>query len=267
MNPIARFILACMLIMTAAGCGSVPMPLTHHTAPNALADDRRVTSAVVIAPVAAYPGLAEAVVGDLARQDILAATRTSATRFVRVQGDMEQGNLVWRLTDPDRHELGVVAQSVPAGAAVPQLAQDAVPLITKLLTGEGAASGNPNRPHVAVGKVRAPPGIDGLSLSRAMADALVAQGITVGTDNVAVTVQGELRLLPGTGNQDMVQMDWTVQDAKGASLGTVSQGSPVDRAALAASFNELARDIATAGAPAVVEVIRKRAPQAISPQR
>ena len=174
-----------------------------------------------------------------------------------------RGISVWRLTAPDRKELGVVAQAVPPGANITQLAQDAVPLIAKLLTADGAAAENTNRKYVAVGAVRAPPGIDAQSLRRAMADALVAQGITVGTDNVAVTVEGELRVLPGSGTQDVVQMDWTVRDAKGVSLGTVSQGSPVDRAALSESFGEMAKDIASAGAPGVVEIIRRKAPDAI----
>lgn len=263
MRPIARFVFAVLLAAVAAGCGSMPMPLTHHAASNPLADDRRVTSAVLIAPVAAYPGLAEAVVKELARQDILASTHTSASRFVRVRGAIEQGNLVWRLTTPDRHELGVVAQAVPAGANIKQLAQDAVPLIAKLLTADGAAPENSHRRRVAMGAVRTPPGIDGQALGRAMADALVAQGITIGADNVAVTVEGELRVLPGAGLQDVVQMDWTVRDAKGVSLGTVSQGSPVDRAALSDAFGAMAKDIAAAGAPGVVEIIRRKAPDAI----
>lgn len=259
-----RILLLGLLVAVSAGCGTAPMPLTHHASANALVDDRRITSAVVISPVAAYPGLAEAVVGELARQDVLASTRAGAARFVRVQGGIENGNLVWRLTTPDRKELGVVAQAVPAGANVALLAQDAAPLITKLLTSDAAAPQTAqHRRHVAVGMVRAPPGIDGRSLSRAMADALVAQGVMVGNDNVAVAVEGEMRVFPGTGNQDVVQIDWTVRDTKGASLGTVSQGSPVDRTLLAGPMGDLARDIADAGAPGVVEVIRRKAPDAI----
>lgn len=262
MTLLTRAILFGLLALAIAGCGPVPKAFEHQTETNELVDDRRITSAVVIAPVDGYPGLAEAVVKELERADILAATHVGASRYVRVEGDIEKGSLVWRLKDPSRHELGVATQG-PPDADIAVLARGAVTPIATLLTARGAASENTGRKHVAMGTVRAPPGIEGPALRRAMADALVAVGVPVGSDNAVVTVEGEMRVLPGTANQDVVQMDWTVRDTKGASLGTVSQGSPVDRDQLKGSLGDLAKDIAGAGAPGIVEVIRRKAPEAL----
>jgi len=245
-----------------AACGSLPHPFVANQS-DPLVDDRRVTSAVRIAEPPELPGLADAVVKNLAHYDVLASTRTSSSRFVLVKGGIENGNLVWRATTPDRHELGVLSQAMPPGADVQILAEGAAPLIINLLTAGGVTPDNANRAHVAVRAVRGPSGIDTRVLSQAMADALAAKGLAVGGDHPVAAVEGEMRVLPGSGPEDVVQMDWTVRDAKGTSLGTVSQGSPVQRAQLAKPLDSLARDIATAAAPGILEVIRQRVPAAL----
>jgi hypothetical protein len=133
-------------------------------------------------------------------------------------------------------------------------------LLVQLLTSDAARSDLASRPHVAVHRVQGPQGIDAASLTRAMADALVERGLLVNDTDSVVAVDGAVHVLPGNGNQDVLQIDWTVRDAKGASLGTVSQGSPVDHAVLTGSMATLARDIAAAAAPGVLAVIRQKAP-------
>jgi hypothetical protein len=260
-----RLLIAVLAVVGSmvAACGPVPHPFVAHSS-DPLVDDRRVTSAVQVAAPAQFPGLAEAVVKDLAQYDVLASTHAASRRTVLVKGGIEQGNLVWRATTPDRHELGVLSQAIPPGADIPSLAQGATPLIVQLLTASGVAPDNANRPHVAVRPVRGPTGIDTRPLSQALADVLAGKGLAMGGDHPALEIDGEMRVLPGGGGEDVVQMDWIVRDAKGVSLGTISQGSPVERSLLAKPLDSLARDIATAAAPGILEVIRKKSPAALS---
>jgi len=245
-----------------AACGPVPHPFGAHKE-NALVDDRRVTASVQITAPPQFPGLAEAVVTELAKQDVLATTRNPGRRAIFVRGGIESGNLVWRLSTPERRELGVLSQAMPPGADIGSLAREAAPLIVQLLTAEGSTTDSAHRARVAVRPVRGPPGMDTRALSQAMVDALSAQGVATGGDDPLVVVEGELRVLPGNGSRDVVQVDWTVRDAKGRSLGTVSQGNPMDRTTLIGPLDQMAHDIATAAAPGVIEVIRRKVPTAL----
>lgn len=260
MNRIAAGLLIALALL--AGCGPVPHPFSERKA-EPLVDDRRVTSSVRLDPVAEFPGLAEAVVKDLVRYDVLATTHDAGRRFVLIKGAIEKGNLVWRATTPDRHELGVVSQAIPPGADIATLAQGASPLIVQLLTGSGVSPEDANRPKVAVRPVRGPPGTDTRALTQGMADALAGQGIAIGDDHALAVIDGEMHVSAGSGAQDLVQIDWTVRDPAGKSLGTVSQGSPVDRTLLTGPLTQLGRDIATAAAPGVVAVIRRKVPAAL----
>jgi hypothetical protein len=260
-----RTIVAFLISWTVAllaGCGPVPHPFAGHKS-DSLVDDRRVTSSIRLAEVTEFPGLAEAVVKDLARYDVLATTHDAGRRYVLVKGAIEKGNLVWRATTPDRHELGALSQALLPGADIATLAHDASPIIVQLLTASGVAPDDANRPRLAVHPVRGPAGVDTRALAQAMADALAAQGVGVGDDHLVGSIDGDLRLLPGDGPQELVQMDWTVRDAKGVSLGTVSQGSPVDRTLLTGPLTSLARDIVTAATPGIMAVIRQKLPAAL----
>ena len=261
MKPLLLAMLG-LAVVTVVGCSQVTRPLAPR-ANDPLVDDRRVTSAVQIAGPAEYPGLAEAVVKDLTHYDVLASTHAASRRFVLVRGGIENGNLVWRATTPDRRELGVLSQAIPPGADIPALAEGASPLIVRLLTASGIGPDNPNRPRIAVRAVKGPSGIDTRALSQALADSLAAQGLAIGGEHPVASVEGEMRILPGGGPDDIVQMDWIVRDPTGASLGTVSQGSPVQRALLAKPIDSLARDISAAAAPGIADVIRKKIPGAL----
>ncbi|HEY1722799.1 MAG TPA: hypothetical protein VGG27_16255 [Magnetospirillaceae bacterium] len=250
------------LVSMLAACGPVPHPFADHPASNPLIDDRRVTSSVQIMPVAEYPGLDEMIVHDLARQDVLASTHDPGPRKVLVKGTIENGALVWRAVTQEQTELGVVKQPVPIGNDIPRIAREATPLIVGLLTANGAAP-DTTRPHVVVHLVHGPKDIQTKALSLAMADALASQGLAIADDNPVAMIDGELRILPGTGSQDVVQIDWTVRDAKGKAVGTVSQGSPIDHKLLGTAFPGLAHDIAAAGAPGIVDVIRRKLPTAL----
>jgi hypothetical protein len=251
---------------TLAACAPVPRPFSKHPESNPLVDDRRVTSSVQVVPVSRYPGLADAIVRDLAGQDILATTHDAGARKVLVTGTVENGALVWRATTAEQAPLGSVTQALAPGRDIPSLAHEATPLIVGLLTAEGAASDIASRPHVAVRLVHGPKDLQLASLSMAMADALAGQGVAVSNETPVAAVDGDVRVSPSSGGQDILQIDWTVRDAKGASLGVVSQGSPVDHKLLAGSLAGLAHDIAMAGAPGIVNVLRQKLPSALGDQ-
>ncbi len=259
-----RLILLSALLCALAACAPVPRPFSAHTEANPLVDDRRVTSSVQIVPVMQYPGLAEAIVHDLAGQDVLATTRDAGARKVLVTGTVENGALTWRATTPDQKSLGTATEPT-TGRDLRTLARESTALIIGILTAEGAAP-DPNQPRVAVHAIQGPQNLQLVALSQAMAVALAGQGVVVGNDNPIATVDGKVRVAPSTGGQDILQIDWTVRDAKGKALGTVSQGSPVPHAMLSGSLDGLAHDIALAGAPGVADVLRKKLPRALGAQ-
>ncbi len=258
-----RLLLALAALGALAACGPVPHPFAGRATDNPLVEDRRVVSTVRIAPVAALPGLNAAVVRELAHMDVLAFTGDTGPMTVTVAGTVEHGSLVWRLTAPGTKDLGRIEQPLTPGADIRALARDAAPLIVQLLTSDASRSDPSSRPHVAVHLVQGPQGIDARALTRAMADALSGRGLYVSDADPVIAVDGAMHVLPGSGKQDVLQIDWTVRDAKGASLGTVSQGSPVDRALLAGPMIGLAHDIAAAAAPSVLAVIHQKAPSVL----
>lgn len=260
-----RKTVAALLLMMAgslAACGPVPHPFAEHKESNPLVEDRRVTSSIQIVPMAEYPGLAEAIVRELARQDILATSHDAGPRKVLVKGAVENGALVWRAATADNAELGAAKQLLPLDHDVPVIAREAAPVIVGLLTASGAAP-DANRPRITVHAVRGPKGMRTEALAQALAEALISRGVAIGSDNAIAVVDGEARVLPETGTEDVLQIDWTVRDTKGAVLGTISQGSPVDHKLLTGPMTNLAHDIATAGAPGIVDVLRRKLPSAL----
>jgi hypothetical protein len=262
MNRLHLFVLA---LVCLAACTPVPRPFSAQGVTNPLVEDRRVTSSVQIVPVAQYPGLAEAIVHDLAGQDVLATTHDPGARKVLVTGTAENHTLVWRAATGEHVELGSANQLLAPGADIRTLARGATPLIIGLLTAEGAAP-DPNQPHVAVLPIHGPKDIQWQTLDEAMADALRGRGVSIGDKSPVAVIQGEAHVTPGSGGQDVLQIDWFVRDAKGETLGKITQGSPVAHKTLTGPMNGLARDIAVAGAPGIVSVLRQKLPDALGAQ-
>ncbi len=263
---IRNTVVMCSVAGLIAACAPLPRPFSAHTESNPLVEDRRVTSSLQIVPVAQYPGLAEAIVRDLAGQDVLATTQDAGPRKVLVTATVESGALVWHAATPDQKDLGTASQALQPGNDIPALAHTATPLIITLLTADGGIADTAGRPRISVHLVHGPKTMQLRALSQAMADALVGRGIVVGNENVIAAIDGEVRVSPSSAGQDVLQIDWIVRDEKGAALGTVSQGSPVDHKILAGSLTDLARDIAIAGAPGLVNVIRQKVPSALGAQ-
>lgn len=252
-----------LLLLTA--CGPLPHPF-EHDAPNPLLDDHRAMAPLTVRPVAELPGLAEDLARALQAEEIAASTEDggSAGRLL-LTGAVEQGALRWRVAGADGKPLVEASQPLPAGkvdaATRPGIARQGAALLSRALRGEDSGlSDLEARPHVALRPVKVPPSVDADSLTGAMRQALAQRGLTVTDDAPRVVVEGHMRVSPGSGGQDVVELDWVVRDAAGRELGTVSQGSPVAHAQTIGNLGALGHDIANAGAEGVAEVIRQRLP-------
>ncbi len=258
-RAIARLASAAALLALAACGNDRAFPESHN---NSLVVDPKVTDSVEVLTVRESPGLAAALVAALAERDVLATAGTVGGPALRVWGRVEGGALVWRILDPADKTLATARQTLPAGgiagADARLLAEAAAPIVIDELRGGGAAAAPDTRTPVVV-RARVPAGYDGHVLAQTMADRLAGLGIRVAEAGPA-SVEGVMRILPGAGGNDVVQLDWVVRGTTGAVLGTVSQGSPVPRDSLAPGqgFDSMARDIATAGAPAVARVIKAK---------
>lgn len=187
--------------------------------------------------------------------------------FLTLSGSIraEKGaiQLIWQITDGE-HSIDALRQPLAAGALDAAhrdgTAEAATRIIIRALRGDDSGTADLEAaPHVALRQVKAPPDFDGGSLARAMARALALQGLTIVSDHPSFLVDGNLQIGPTRAGQNLLTVDWTVRDAGGRELGTVSQGSPVAHERLQEAPRDLARDIADAGAGGIAEVIRKQA--------
>lgn len=250
-----------LLALGVASCGPLPRPF-EHDAPSSLVTDRQIFTPVTIKPVDGAPGLAQAMVAALEREDIAATTEAGGPRYLLLAGfiDRTGARLVWRITTNDGVIVGETSEpftsSVPGPAG--QIAASAAPSIAQLLRGSDAGLADIERtPRVAVHPVQTTSGLDASELTQAMVRALGHQGLIADPDRPTFVVEGTVKITPGGGGQDLVEVAWTVRTPDGKELATVSQGSPVPHQALAGPMGPLARDIAEAGAEGVSEAIQK----------
>lgn len=247
-----------------AACGPLPHPFADHSA-NPLVDDRRVTAPVAVLAVPQVPGLAEKLAKALGDQDIAATAGDPADGAILVYGEVEDGMLVWRLIGADNKIMAESRQPLPRGgptrADTARLAETAAPIVAHELRGDAGATPRSGI-RVSLRRVKVPPGYDSDAFTRAMAQALAGQGVEVADAKAVAAIDGIVRVLPGAANENIVEVAWTVRGADGRTLGTVSQGSPVEHALLVDSFATLARQISDAAAPGLMEVIRKKLPGA-----
>jgi hypothetical protein len=258
------------LILPQAGlltaCGPLPRPFEHQRI-SELLSDQRALAPLAIQPIDGAPGLAEALAVALGHQDIAASTEPAGHGFQVLSGAMrdESGalRLVWKITGDDGHAISEVSQALQADSLKPggrdAFVEAAARAIAHALRGDDSGVADLDAaPHVALRGIRTPADFDGDSLSRAMIRALSQQGMTIDAAHPAFVVLGTLKVGPTLAGQNLVTVDWTVQDADGRDLGTVSQGSPVPHDRLFEPPTGLVRDIANAGADGIREVIVKQ---------
>ncbi|PKU23933.1 hypothetical protein CWS72_13740 [Telmatospirillum siberiense] len=258
-----------LLAASTAACGPLPRPFAHEKV-NALVSDQRALAPLAVRRIDGAPGLAEALIQTLNQEDIAASPESAGDGFLSLSGKIRSENgtvqLIWQIIDGDGRMIGEFRQPLPPGsidpARNPQFVQSATRAVIHALRGDDSGTRDLEAaPKVAVWTVKAPADFDGDALSRAMARALGLKGLAVVSGQAAFVVTGLLRIGPTTGGQAMVSIDWTVRDAKGHDLGTVSQSSPVAQERLLGPLAALLRDIAEAGADGIAEVIRSQRPQ------
>jgi hypothetical protein len=249
-----------------AACGPLPRPFEQQHV-SALLSDQRALAPLAIQPIDGAPGLAEALVTALDHEDIAASTGAAGHGFQILSGTMRRENglprMTWRITGADGHAIGETSQPLQADSLTPQgrdgFAAAAASAIAHALRGDDSGVADLDAaPHVALRGIQTPADFDGDSLSRAMSRALSQQGMTIDSSHPAFVVLGTLKVGPTLAGQNLVTVDWTVQDAVGRDLGTVSQGSPVPHDRLFEPPTGLVREIATAGAEGIREVIAKQ---------
>lgn len=256
-----------LLASLATACGPLPRPFEHQRV-SALLSDQRALVPVAVQPVDGAPGLAEAVSTALNRDEIAASTENPGDGFLilsgKIRSDDGKVQLVWQITSGDAHPITEFHQPLSAESLNPahrnDLAEAAAQGIAHALRGDDSGAADIEAaPKVALQGVKTPADFDNISLSQAMVRALGLQGLTVVSTHPSFVVDGTLQIGPMLAGQNLVTVDWTVRDAAGRDLGTVSQGSPVPHERLLGPLTGLVRDIAEAGAEGIAEVIRKQA--------
>lgn len=257
-------------LLSLAACGPVPHPFApDRVAP--LVSDQKALAPLAVRGIDGAPGLAEALVQALGQEDIAASLDNGGDGFMVLSGTIRSRDgivqIIWRITDGNGRTISEFRQPLPASAADLAHRADFVQSTTRTVVGSlrGEDSGARDidaAPRVVVRTVSTPAEYDGDALARAMARALGPEGLIAADAPNAFIVSGTLKVGPTIGGQNLVGIDWTVSNAAGHPLGTVSQGSPVPHEQLTGPLGGLFHDIAEAGAPGIAEVIRKHPPAA-----
>jgi hypothetical protein len=254
------------LLVLLAACGPLPHPFESEQS-NPLLDDVRAMTPLKVLPLPELPGLDKDLALALQNEEIVASVEDGGPGALPLRGHVEDGAVIWRVEGANGQTVVENRQALPFGKfdalARLTLARQSAAALSRALRGEGSGlSDLEARPHVALRRVKTPPTIDADGLTITMSRALARQGILISDDKPVMVIEGTLRVLPGTGNQDVVEMEWLVRDASGKELGTVSQGGPVDHGLVIGNLGATGRDIANAGAEGVAQVVlqRKTAP-------
>ena len=120
-------------------------------------------------------------------------------------------------------------------------------------------------PAVRVGAVGAPPGIDGESLRRAMVGAMKAARIdTLPDGRAGPELTAKVSLGPVSGGQRRLRVDWRLQAASGARIGSLVQENDVVNETLIAEWPGMTRLIARAAMEDLAVLLRKAGNEALS---
>jgi hypothetical protein len=247
-----------------AACGPLPRPFEHQRI-NGLLNDQRALAPLLVQRIDGAPNLAEAISAGLNREEIAASTDIAGRRFQILSGTIRSENgavlMIWEIIGDDGRVIDEIRQPLQPNFLDPAhqdaFVEAAVHTIVRALRGDDSGVADLDAsPHVALRSIKTPPNFDGESLSSAMRRALALQGLTLVSTNPAFVIDGNLRIAATVAGQNQVAVDWTVQDASGRQLGTVSQSSPVPHDRLLGPLTGLSRDIAFAGAEGIRDVIR-----------
>ena len=283
---LARRLALVLLLLAIAGCGVVPRPFKPESKSGnelLLLPDR---TGVAVGSVT----------GDLPDGNAMAAAMAEALRRENVPATVGVGNrkthwllgaaevtqrtqarvtrrFVWELYDPEGEPVTAVTRTIGlpradwrlgAPDALRRAAGRAAAEIAAALQGPRADTGTlpgfPDGTRIAIDEVAGRP----LDLARALAGAMAAQlrqrGLPL-TDRAGpgdIVLTGRVRVEPSAGGSSRrLRLAWTVtRQGKPEPLGDLTQANAVPRTQLDAP-DRLARTIADAAAPGVLQVLRE----------
>jgi hypothetical protein len=271
-----------LLLLLLAACGDLPEPFLGNPGATGrvLAQPPTPRLAVpppgnALLPDAASRQFADALAAGLQEQEVPAVAARAGRNDWQLVASAEQhdGNVVpsFRVLDPKGQDKGsaegspVPAQVWAAAAAdtLDQTARDAAPKISKLLTSIQHADPNSlyNRiAKVQVARVTGAPGDGDDSLTKQMKEHLAALGPMVQDDAAGAdfVVQGDVRMVPIPGNQQRVEIQWSVKAPNGDERGKVVQLNEIPAGSLDHYWADVAVVVATEAAGGVSDVIARQ---------
>ena len=217
--------------------------------------------------------LAVAMTRALRRREITAGTKHGHRGSHRLQGDAVWApdgrlRLTWRLHTPAGEETLQVAQQeavspdewrLGEAALLDRLAGEAAEAIDRRLRrverGEGRRIA---LAPVTMGAVTGTPGQGGVDLADAMRTALTEVGVPLSREpsGDGFTLLGRMRV-ENDGEARRVEIVWRLIRPDGREFGRISQANKVAAAQLSGDWRGLARAIAQAGAPGVLDLLQR----------
>jgi hypothetical protein len=264
-----------MLAVLLAACQPRPQPFR----PEAKADAggmlaRHDLGGVIVRPVVGLPpketaALADAMVAALQKAEIPASLAGGNRLSLRLDGAAaRQGHSVavdWRLSDAAGNAAGAAHAVAPASDDPKRLAADlsarSTPAIVALMVGSAgkppASAPKPRR--LTVWPVVGAPGDGDPALSRAMHDALVAAELPVADEltDRGLVIAGSVHVGPPSEGRQPVEILWSVLDPTGAEIAKLAQNNSVPQGSLDGKWGPIARMIADAAVPGVIDMLRQ----------
>ncbi len=222
--------------------------------------------------------LAAATARALRRREVTASTNHGHRGSHRLSGSaaLESNGrlrLTWRLRTPEDLETMTLTQEdtvAPAawrqgeGALLARLAGRAAEAIDLRLRRQERGEGRRIAlAPVTMGPVDGVPGRGGGQLAEAMRTALAKAGVPLSRQPAddGFILLGSMRVAPdggaGTGGGRRIEVVWQLIRPDGQEFGQVSQANKVPTAQLAGDWRDLAQAIARAGAPGVLDLLRR----------
>ena len=273
-------------LLGIAACGNLPQPFRGDPGVNGriLAQPPAPRLAVPPPPEALLPDAGSRTLAiDLAQalqsQQVPAvAAAPGRTDWRLVATASERGTTVvplFTVLDPQGKDRGrtegapvpIASWANAAPTTLNDSASEAAPRIAGLLTNIETARqmADPkslyNRnARVMVAQVRGAPGDGNDALTREMRTRLHTLGPSVQTSatNADFTVQGQVRVVPISGQQERVEIQWIINNAKGNELGRVVQLNVIPAGSLDHYWGDVASVVATEASGGVNDVLKKQ---------
>jgi hypothetical protein len=270
-------------MLPLAQCQPAPRPFAQAHRADFAGVEVAPRAGLVVRPVAGLANpdsattLAELLAKELRRREITASTGPGHRRSHHLRGEISARptgaemvlDIVWQVAAADggetgrfRHRDSVQAAVWRSGddALLQRLARDGAVVIDRGLRRVERELGRPNAlAGVTMGPVDGVPGVDGPRLAAAMRHALSEAGAPLLPEPAddGLVLLGSVHLTPRGADRRLVEVTWHLIHPDGRELGRVSQANEVPTHQLSGSWRGLASDIARAGAPGVLRLLRR----------